>query len=303
MAGGGGDPVKAILFAFFANLGISIAKGVAWIFTGSGSMLAEAIHSLADCTNQLLLLLGLKRSEKPATPDHPFGYGKAVFFWSFIVAMLLFSMGGMFSVYGGVKKILQPEELKMAWVALIVLGVSIGLEVISLWGAMREINKMRGDKTMWQWLRESRSAEMVVIWGEDVAALLGLVLAFIFVLLATLTGNPVFDGIGSVVIGVMLLLISVFLFTRVKALLIGRSADPDIQAAISKIIEADGNIQNVLNTLTMQIGPNVMLAAKIKMKPGLKVDDAARAINKLETELKATFPEIKWSFIEPDVAD
>ena len=303
MAGGGGDPVKAILFSFFATLGISIAKGVAWIFTGSGSMLAEAIHSLADCTNQLLLLLGLKRSEKPATPDHPFGYGKAVFFWSFIVAMLLFSMGGMFSVYGGVKKILQPEELKMAWVALIVLGVSIGLEVISLWGAMREINKMRGDKTMWQWLRESRSAEMVVIWGEDVAALLGLVLAFIFVLLATLTGNPVFDGIGSVVIGVMLLLISVFLFTRVKALLIGRSADPDIQAAISKIIEADGNIQNVLNTLTMQIGPNVMLAAKIKMKPGLKVDDAARAINKLETELKATFPEIKWSFIEPDVAD
>jgi cation diffusion facilitator family transporter len=298
----GHESAKAIYYALFANLGIAIAKGVAAFITRSGSMLAETIHSLADCTNQILLLLGMKRAMIPADENHPLGHGKDVYFWSFIVAMLLFSVGGLFSVYEGIHKLHLHEPVNQAWIALTVLGISILLELSSLFGALSEVRKIRGTKSFMDWLRTTRSSELVVVLGEDIAAVMGLVVAFAFVVLAHVLQNPVYDAMGSIVIGVILLMVSFFLIIRMKDLLLGKSADPDIQEAIRKHIDEDSNIKDVLNIITVQMGPYIMLAGKIRMNKDLGIEEACRAINALETSLKQRFPEIRWSFIEPDLA-
>src|SRR3954464_3281563 len=199
-----GSSLKAIFYAFLANLGIALAKLGAALYTHSGSMLAESIHSFADCGNQMLLYLGLKQAQKPADAKHPLGYGRETYFWSFVVALLLFSMGGVFSIYEGWHKLHDPAALNKAWVALLVLGTSIALESGSLMGCLREIKKLRGQRSLAYWVRNTRNAELVVVLGEDVAALVGLGLAFVFVALAAATGKPVFDAIGSIVIGVVL---------------------------------------------------------------------------------------------------
>lgn len=294
---------RAILYAFCANLGIALAKLAAALVTRSGSMLAESIHSFADCGNQVLLYIGLRQSQKPADAEHPLGYGKLSYFWSFIVALLLFSMGGLFSIYEGWHKLSAHEPLHQPWIALLVLGGSILLEAGSLAGCLREVRKLRGERTLGQWLKSTRNAELVVVLGEDVAALLGLALALLFVALATITGNPVFDAIGSIAIGVVLVCVSIFVAVRIKGLIVGRSAEEDLQKAIRAEIAADPAILDLFNAITMQMGPHVMLAAKVRMAPGLPVEEAARHINKLERRLKASFPEIKWCFIEPDVED
>jgi cation diffusion facilitator family transporter len=298
-----GSSAKAILYAFVANLGIALAKLGASIYTHSGSMLAESIHSFADCGNQVLLWLGLRQSQRAPDARHPLGYGKITYFWSFIVALLLFSMGGMFSIYEGWHKLSAHEELNKPWVALLVLGLSILLEFGSLIGCLREIRKLRGPKSLGQWLRHTRNAELVVVLGEDVAALVGLVLAFIFVGLAAATGQGVFDAIGSIVIGVVLVCVSIFIAIRIKGLIVGRSAEDDLQQAIRADIAADHNIEALLNAITLQLGPDVMLALKVRMKPEISVATAAAHINALERRLKAKFPEVKWCFVEPDVSD
>src|SRR3954470_14998453 len=206
-----GSSAKAILYAFIANLGIALAKLGAAIYTHSGSMLAESIHSFADCGNQVLLFLGLRQSQRPPDAKHPLGYGKITYFWSFVVALLLFSMGGLFSIYEGWHKLHgEVAALNKPWIALLVLGVSIGLEFGSLLGCLREIKKLRKERSLGYWLRNTRNAELVVVLGEDVAALVGLALAFAFVGLATLTGNMIFDAIGSIAIGVVLVCVSIF---------------------------------------------------------------------------------------------
>ncbi len=298
---GSESSIKAIFYAFLANLGIAIAKGLSALFTGSGSMLAEAVHSLADCSNQILLYLGIKRSQRDATPEHPLGYGKVIYFWSFIVAILLFSMGGLFSIYEGVHKISSSEEIKYPWVALGVLLFSIVLESFSLLGAIKEINKIKGKKYLWEWIKSTRSAELVVVLGEDTAALLGLSVAMIFVLLTYLTNDPFYDALGSIFIGVILLVISVFLFLRIKSLIIGRSADPEIQFLIEKEIKENEHILNVFNIITVQMGPHIVLAAKIKFKPDIPIQYACEIINKIEEKIKSKFSEVKWCFIEPDI--
>lgn len=294
---------RAILYAFLANLGIAVAKSwAAWI-TGSGSMLAEAIHSYADTGNQVLLYLGLSQGKRPPDLQHPLGYGKLIYFWSFIVAMLLFSVGGLFSIYEGVHKFSNQQPLSQIWIALVVLGFAIVLEGFSLLGCLREIAHVRGDRPFRQWLKHTRDSALVVVMGEDVAALIGLVLAFVFLSMAAVTGNPVFDAIGSICIGVVLVVISIFLTARVRSLLVGTSADPIIRHAIDAIIAEDEAVEELLNTITLQFGPDTMLAAKIRMRPGLDMATAVRSINALERRLKQKVPEIKWSFIEPDVAD
>ena len=298
-----GSPVKAVLYGFGANFGIAIAKGVAFIYTGSSSMLAETIHSFADTGNQLLLLLGLHRSKRPPDKEHPLGYGKASYFWSFIVAILLFTVGGVFSLYEGWHKLDSEQPLSQVWVALVVLGVSILLEAFSMRGCLVEINKMRGKRTLWQWLHQSRNAELVVVFGEDLAALVGLVIAFCFVALAALTGNPFYDALGSMCIGVLLIVVATFVGIRIQALLLGRSADPDVVEAIAELIGADQDINEVFNVITLQMGEKVVLAAKIGMRPDLTVTGACRKINALERNLKDKFPEIGWCFIEPDYLD
>ena len=292
--------VKAILYAFLANLGIALAKTFAAVYTGSGSMLAEAIHSYADCGNQVLLYIGLSQSRKPPDREHPLGYGKISYFWSFIVAIMLFTLGGLFSIYEGWHKLHQPEALTSAWVALLVLGVAIVLEIFSLAGCVREINRIRGGKSFGNWLWTTRNAELVVVLGEDIAAIIGLVLAFCFVLATALTGNPAYDAAGSMCIGGVLILISLFIAARMKALIIGRSAEPELQTMINTIIAEDDAIESLLNTITVQFGPEIMLAAKVRMHPGVTIERAVERINELERKIKARVPEVGWCFIEPD---
>ncbi len=294
---------RAILYAFLANFGIAIAKTWAAWLTGSGSMLAEAIHSYADTGNQVLLYLGLKQSQREADDEHPLGYGKLSYFWSFVVAILLFSMGGLFSIYEGMHKLQHPEPLSQVWVAIVVLILAVLLEGSSLFGALREISKVRGERPFREWLKHTRNSELVVVLGEDIGAQLGLMLALAFLILAQITGNPVYDALGSICIGVILIVISAFVAWRIRSLLVGRSADPDIQEAIDAIIDAQEAIEFCFNTITMQFGPDTMLAAKIKMRSGLSIDEAVESINALERELKARVPNLRWCFVEPDVTD
>ena len=298
-----GSTARAILYAFLANAGIALAKTWAAWLTGSGSMVAEAIHSYADAGNQVLLFLGLRQSTRPPDSEHPLGYGKLSYFWSFIVAVLLFSMGGLFSIYEGIHKLQEPEALSQVWVALLVLVFAMVLEGFSLFGCLREIRNVRASRSFRDWLKHTRSSELVVVLGEDIAALLGLVLAFAFVAMASLTNNPTYDAFGSISIGVVLIIVSIFVATRVRSLLVGRSADPLIQEAIENIIGQEPDIEKVFNTITMQFGPDTMLAAKIKMRSGLDIDTAVDSINALERRLKDEIPNLQWCFIEPDVVD
>lgn len=303
MSTGHANPLKAILFAFAANLSIAAAKTVAAVFSGSSSMMAEAIHSFADTANQLLLLLGLRRAARPADVEHPLGYGKVTYFWSFMVAILLFSVGGLFSVYEGYHKLHSPEPVEHLWLALGVLAVSIVLEGFSLAGCLREVNKSRGRRSLWRWINECRSSELIVVFGEDFAALIGLTLAFCFLIVAGVTGNARFDAAGSICIGVLLIVVAVFVSIRVKSLLIGRSADPELVAAIEEAISGDGDILEVFHVITLQMGPKVMLAAKLRLRAGISSDQACERINALEAGIRQRFPEIGWCFMEPDLRD
>jgi len=294
---------KAILYAFVANLGIAFAKTWAAVYTGSGSMLAEAIHSYADSGNQVLLFIGLKQAQRPADADHPLGYGKLSYFWSFIVALMLFSLGGVFSIYEGLHKLEHPEPLNQIWIALAVLTLAVVLESTAMFGVLREVKYLRQSKSLRHWLKNTRNAELVVVLGEDFAALTGLSLALVFVGLAAVTGDPVYDAIGSVCIGVVLIVVSIFVGWRIRDLIIGKSAEPELQADILRLIAGDPVIEHVFNVITFQIGPQVMLAAKVKVRPELSIVDAVTNINMLEKRLKENHPEIGWSFIEPDLSD
>ena len=302
-SGSHSSTARAILYAFVANFGIAIAKTWAAWLTGSGSMLAEAIHSYADTGNQVLLYLGLKQSQRPADAEHPLGYGKLSYFWSFIVAILLFTLGGMFSIYEGIHKFNHPEELSKVWVAIVVLVLAILLEGGSLLGCLREIKNVRGERPFREWLKHTRNSELVVVLGEDIGAQLGLFLALGFLITALITGNPVYDAMGSMCIGVILLVISAFIGWRIKSLLVGRSADPEVQEAIDEVIAEQDSIEHVFNTITVQYGPDTMLAAKIKLKSGITIDAAVRDINELERKLKARIPKIGWCFVEIDLCD
>jgi len=304
VAGSGqASSLRAIFYAFLANFGIALAKTWAAVFTGSGSMLAEAIHSYADTTNQVLLFLGIKQSQRPPDANHPLGYGKLSYFWSFIVALMLFSLGGLFSIYEGWHKFHDPQPLNQAWVAIVVLIFAIGLEGGSLFGALREIGKLRGSTTLRYWLKHTRNAELVVVFGEDVAALLGLSLAFIALLMTVYTGNPVYDALGSIAIGVVLIVVSLFIALRMRDLIIGKSAEPALQQLIQDCVDADPAIAEVFNTITIQLGPQVMLAAKIRLSGELSLTEAIDRINALERRLKGSMPMLQWCFIEPDNKD
>lgn len=295
--------VKSIIFALLANLGIAITKTVAAIITGSGAMLAESIHSFADCGNQGLLFLGLKSSKKEPSPEHPLGHGKAIFFWSFVVALILFSMGGLFSIYEGIHKFHSTEEINSPYIAIVVLSVSIVLEGASLWGCITQINKIRGNQSLWKWAVNSRQSELVVVMGEDVAALLGLAFALISVILSVVTGNPVFDAVGSIGIGVLLVVISIFLAIKIEGLLIGQSVDPEVRNDITAFLEAQTEIDSVINLITIQLGDRIMVAVKVKMAGTNTSNQLIENINRCECALKQHIPAIQWSFFEPDVTD
>jgi cation diffusion facilitator family transporter len=293
--------IKSILFALLANLGIAITKTIAAIITGSGAMLAESIHSFADCGNQGLLFWGLKNSKKKPDLKHPLGYGKAIFFWSFIVALILFSMGGLFSIYEGIHKLSSHEDLKSPYIAIAVLSVSMVLEGASLWGCITQINKIRHKESLLKWFINSRQSELVIVMGEDVGALLGLLFALVAVILAMITGNPVFDAVGSIGIGVLLLVISIFLAIKIKGLLIGQSVDPEVHQEITNFLEKQSEIDSVLNLITLQLGAQIMVAVKAKMAPAENIDQLIANINRCEAALRKQNSSIQWIFFEPDV--
>lgn len=293
--------IKSILFALSANLGIAITKTIAAVITGSGAMLAESIHSFADCGNQGLLFIGLRASKKKPDAEHPLGYGKAIFFWSFMVALILFSMGGLFSIYEGVHKIGSHEGLKSPVIATVVLGISMLLEGSSLYGCITQVNKVRHGQSLWKWFLNSRQSELVVVVGEDVAALLGLSFALVSVILTILTGNPVFDAIGSIGIGALLIVISLFLAAKIKGLLIGQSADKEVNDEITRFLENRPEVDAVLNLITMQLGSRIMVAVKAKMNPAENIGQLISNINRCEADLKKQIPAIQWIFFEPDI--
>ncbi|MGX2040072.1 cation diffusion facilitator family transporter [Methylocaldum sp. MU1018] len=297
------DSLKSIFFALGANAAIAAAKLFAAVHTGSNSMLAEAIHSFADCGNQGLLILGLKRAKRPPSPDFPLGYGKAIYFWSFIVALILFSMGGLFSIYEGIHKLEAHEGLESPWLAIGILAFSIIMESISLYGCLREVNKARGKRGLWRWFRDTRQSELIVVLGEDVAALAGLVFALIAVVLAMMTGDPVYDAAGSIAIGALLVLVAVGIGAEVSGLLIGQSVESEVKQAIHNYLDKREEVAQIFNLITLQLGSDVMVAVKAEMRRVAGTSDMIADINRCETGLKTAFPQVKWVFFEPDTAD
>lgn len=300
---GKSDSLTTIFYALGANFAIFVSKLVAALLTGSGSMLAEAVHSLADCANQGLLLIGMRNAKRAASPEHPLGFGKAIYFWSFLVALLLFSVGGTFSFYEGLHKLEHPEPLRWPWVAVGVLAFGLIAESVSMWGCLREVNKARGEENLWHWVRHSRQSELIVVFGEDLAALVGLAIALIAVVSTMLTGNPVYDAWGSIAIGALLGVIAVFLARQVSKLLVGKSAEANVREAIGEFVRSQPDVEQVFNQITLQLGPDIMVATKAKMRGELSGREQVEAINRVEAAMKAQFPEIRWSFFEPDIED
>ncbi len=292
---------KQILQSLAVNVTIAVAKAIAAFFTGSGSMLAEAIHSAADCTNQVLLLVGLKRALKVPTATHPLGYGRALYFWSFIVALLLFTGGGVFSVYEGFHKLRHPEPVEHVELGFGILVFSMCLEGWALFGNVKEMKTRRGAMPLLQYLRETKDSDLIVVFGENAAAVTGLSLALIFLALAWRTGDPRYDAVGSLAIGVVLIAVALFLGNEIKSLLLGERADPDVEKTIRAVAARHPDVEQVLTVLTVQQGPGEVLAAlKLKLRDGLTTQQVVDVINAYEKELKAELPVVRWCFVEPD---
>ncbi len=295
--------LKAVLTALSANFGIALAKTAAAVMTGSGTMLAESLHSFADCGNQVLLLIGMKQSQKPASEDHPMGYGKVAYFWSLMVAMLLFSVGGLFSVYHGIEGIRHPEPVKYLVPSLLVLAVAVALEGYALRGALKAVKAERGDHSLWRWFKDTRQSELMVVVGEDVAALSGLAIAFVALGLTAITGNPVFDAIGTVAVGALLVVVAAVVLFEVKSLITGESVSPKLRAEIRAFVEAQPEVDRVVNMITQQFGDYIMVALKVKMKRMASDVALVSAINEVEERMQRRFtsPRLKYSFFEPDL--
>jgi cation diffusion facilitator family transporter len=293
---------KAIIAALLANAGIALAKFVGYLVTGSSSMLAEAVHSVADTSNQGLLLLGGKRAQRVATSDHPFGYGRDRYFYSFVVALLLFSLGSVFALYEGIHKLESHEPLTSPLVAVIILAVAIGLESYSFRTAIRESRPLKGKLSWWGFIRQSKSPELPVVLLEDFGALIGLVLALLGVGLAVLTGNPVFDALGTIAIGILLGVIAVILIVEMKSLLIGEGAAQPVLRRIVGAIEEGDPVQRVIHIRTQYLGPEELLvAAKIALAPCTTIEDVARTIDEAELRVRSAVPEARLIYLEPDL--
>ena len=294
---------KAIIAAFFANLGIAIAKFVGFFFTGAASMLAEEVHSVADTTNQGLLLLGSARARRGPTEEHPFGYGRERYFWAFVVALVIFTLGSLFALFEGEEKLRHPHELESAGWAVAILVLAIGFESLSLRTAVHESRRVKGDASWWSFIRRSKVPELPVVLLEDVGALIGLVFALAGVSLAELTGNARFDAAGSLAIGVLLGVIAITLVIEMKSLLIGESASPSVRATIARTIESAPHVRALIHLRTEHIGPEELLVgAKLEVDPELTMPELAEAIDEVEAAVRAAVPAARVIYLEPDVA-
>lgn len=302
MAAGGGT--KAILAAMFANGGIAVAKFVAFLVTGASSMLAESIHSVADTSNQALLLLGGKRARRDASARHPFGYGRERYFWSFVVALILFTLGGLFALFEGIDKFRDPHEIASVGWAVGVLTLGILLEGYSLRTAIVESNAIRGSQSWTSFIRRARTPELPVVLLEDTGALIGLVVALIGVGLASLTGDARWDAAGTITIGVLLIIIAIILAVEMKSLLIGESATSEDRDAIEGAIEASPEVRRLIHLRTQHLGPDeILVTAKVQLDRTLGYDALTDAIDTVETRIRAAVPAARVIYLEPDVYD
>jgi cation diffusion facilitator family transporter len=298
-ASGGG---KAIVAAFLANLGIAITKFIAWAFSGSSSMLAESVHSVADAGNQLLLLLGGRKARKAADEDHPFGYGRERYVYAFVVSIILFSIGGVFSLYEGVQKLQDPHPLDVPWLPILVLVVAIVLESFSLRTAVRESNHIRGNQSWVQFVRHAKAPELPVVLLEDIAALTGLAFAFLGVGLTIITGNPLWDAVGTIAIGLLLVLVAVILGIETKSLLVGEGASAQNVSAIREAILAGPETKRIIHLKTLYLGPDELLVAtKLAFDSASRFSDVASGINAVEERIRERVPLARSIYIEPDV--
>jgi cation diffusion facilitator family transporter len=293
---------RAVIAALLANSGIAVTKFVAAAISGSASMLAEGVHSVADAGNQVLLLVGGRRAKKAATETHPFGYGRERYVFAFVVAIILFSVGGMFSLYEGIHKLESHEELNLPWIPLLVLSVAIVLESFSLRTAVIEANKARGDQSLVSFIRHAKQPELPVILLEDIAALLGLVFAFAGVGLSLLTGNVIWDAIGTIAIGVLLIGVAVILGIETKSLLVGEGASRADVEKIRAAFSAHKKVEAIIHMKTLYLGPDeLMVAAKVAVPKATRATDLAKAINEIEDAVRAAVPVARVIYIEPDI--
>ena len=301
MSASGGK--RAVIAALLANLGIAVTKFLAFALTGSSSMLAEAIHSVADSGNQVLLLVGGKRATRQATPRHPFGYGRERYIYAFIVAIVLFSVGGVFAVYEGVHKVVHPEPIDAwQWVPIVVLVVAITLESLSFRTAIAEANQVRRDVGWVGFIRHARAPELPVILLEDFGALVGLVFALFGVGLTLITHNGIWDGVGTLCIGALLISIAIVLAIETKSLLLGESATAQQIDAIAAALAAAPGLDRVIHLRTMHLGPDeLLIGAKLAIRPGSSAREIAAAIDDAEARVRAAVPIARVIYLEPDI--
>jgi cation diffusion facilitator family transporter len=300
---GGEHGTRAVIAALLANMGIALAKFVGFLLTSSASLLAESVHSVADSGNQVLLLVGGKRSRRAPTPDHPFGYGRERYFWSFVVSLILFSLGGMFATYEGILKITNPHELESVGVAITILAVAMVLEGLSFRTAVGEANKIKDPQvTWWTFIRRAKSPELPVVLCEDAGALVGLAIALVAVTTAKVTGDAVWDGVGTLAIGLLLIVIALVLAVEMKGLLIGESASLADQQKIAAAIEVEPSVAHLIHMRTEHIGPDELLVgAKIELVQGLTMAEAAEAVDHIESSVRRAVPTARVIYLEPDI--
>lgn len=292
------DTTRSIFYALGANVAIAAAKFAGAAYTGSGALLAEGLHSLADSGNEGLLLLGRKQAKARPSAHHPLGQGRAKYFWSFVVALLLFSLGGLLSIYEGVRKLDEVAPIDMPWVAVTIVLFAMAAEGLSLRTALQQVEKVRGERSLWRWFRETRHSELIVVLSEDMAAIAGLLLALAALLATIATGNTVYDAMGSIAIGVVLIVVASGLAAEVKSMLIGESASPRTRRAIRAFLKTQPGVVEIWDLVTMQLGDDLIVAIRARMKASTG-HDLVRAIADCKAALAAEFPQATWIFFEP----
>ncbi len=291
-----------ILQSLLSNLALAAVKLAAAFYTGSGALLAEALHTTTDSLNQVLLLIGVRAARRPPDTTHPLGYGRELYFWSFLVALLLFSAGGLFSIYEGVHKLAAPAPIEHAWVGFTIFGFSLVLEILVTGANVRQIRALKGEQGFFAFVVGSKESDLIVVFGENAAALIGTVLAFFAFFASWKTGDGRFDALGSILVGVVLIGVAIFLTMEVKSLLIGESADPRIRAVVERLAVEDPRVDDVREVITVQQGPGeVLVALKISCRAELEARAVSRIINDFEARLRAEIPQARWIFVEPDL--
>jgi len=294
--------MRAIIAALLANIGIAITKFIAAAFSGSASMFAEGIHSVADSGNQILLIVGGKRAKRAATAAHPFGYGRSRYIYAFMVSIVLFAVGGLFSIMEGLNKLQHPHELEMVWLPMVVLGTAIVLESFSLRTAVVESNKIRGKQSWVKFIRHAKSPELPVILLEDLAALIGLVLAFGGVGLTVLTGDAIWDAIGTLAIGALLILVAIVLGLETSSLLVGEGATAEDTGKIRAALKNTGGVESVIHMKTLYLGPDeLMVGAKIAVAETATGKQIAKIIDAAEAAMREAVPSARVIYLEPDI--